>query len=323
VIAPLHPRARVIAPLRLAWRIQRWEFAFVVIGGLGLAAVAFWQAFDMRSMLTGCGTPSAASACEFFYPFQDTHGNVVLLTQMLIGLAPFVAGLLLGVPIVAQEIEHRTALLAWPLAGSRARWLAWRVMPAMIIGLVAMAVLAVAADLMAQAYLPKSDLGFLHHGSRGVPLVIRAMVVLALGVALGALTGRVLPALLVGIALCVGLSVGLGTALDRWLPSEVLTQDEAPGGLSNPLTTDVQYRMPSGEIISAQEGEIIVSNAYEAAFQAGEPEPDPATLPQEIYTGISAARHGEVVLRESLALGTLATGLFGVAALVVRRRRPE
>jgi len=39
----------VIAPLRLTWRLQRWEFAFVVIGGLGLAAVAFWQAFDMRS----------------------------------------------------------------------------------------------------------------------------------------------------------------------------------------------------------------------------------------------------------------------------------
>jgi len=63
--------------------------------------------------------------------------------------------------------------------------------------------------------------------------------------------------------------------------------------------------------------------AYEAAFQAGEPEPDPATLPQEVFTGISAARHGEVVLRESLALGALATGLFGVATAVVGRRRPE
>ena len=83
----------MIAPLRLAWRLQRWEFAFVVIGGLGLAAVAFWQAFDMRSMLTGCGTPSAAPACEFVYPFQTTHGTVVPLAQMLIGRAPFLAGL--------------------------------------------------------------------------------------------------------------------------------------------------------------------------------------------------------------------------------------
>jgi hypothetical protein len=103
----------------------------------------------------------------------------------------------------------------------------------------------------------------------------------------------------------------------------VLTVDEAPGGLTNPVLTEVRYRMPSGEIISAQEGEIIVSTAYEAAREAGEPEPDPATLPQEVFTGISAARHGEVVLRESLALGALAAGLFGVATVVVRRRRPE
>ncbi len=200
----------MIAQLRLAWRLRRWEFAFIVIGALGLGAVAFWQAFDMRSMLTGCGTPSAATACQFTYPFQDTHGTVVHMTQMLIMLAPFAAGLVLGVPIVAQEIEHRTALLAWPLAGSRSRWLALRTAPALTIGLVVMAVLGVAADLMAQAYLPKSDLGFLQHESRGVPLVMRFLVVLALGVTVGALFGKVLPALVVGIALCIGMQVALG-----------------------------------------------------------------------------------------------------------------
>jgi hypothetical protein len=308
---------------RLAWRLQRWELAFVAIGGLGLAAVAFWQAFDMRSMLTGCGTPAAAPPCQFVYPFQNTNGNVVSMAQMLIGLAPFVTGLLLGVPIVAREVEHRTALLAWPLVGSRARWLAWRVVPALIIGVIVMAVLAVAADQMAQAYLPKSDLGFLGHESRGLPLVMRAVVVLALAVALGALIGRILPALVVGIVLCVGLSVGLGLALDYWLPSQVLTADEAPGGLTNPAVTHVLYRMPSGEIISNEEGELLIEEAYSAAIEAGKEEPDPATLPQEVYTGISAARHGLVVLRESLALGALAVGLFCLAVVIVRRRRPE
>jgi hypothetical protein len=309
--------------LRLAWRLQRWEFAFVVIGGLGLAAVAFWQALDMRSLLTGCGTASASTACDFIYPFQSTHGNTVMLIQMLTGVAPFFLGLLLGVPIVTREIEQRTALIAWPLARSRVRWLGWRITPAFIISMVVMLVLAVATDLMAQAYLPRSDLGFLHHESRGVPLVMRAMVVLALGVALGSLIGRFLPALLVGIALCVGMSFALGAALDYWLPSEILTQEEGPGGLTNPAITDVRYQAPDGRIISAQEGEIIISAAYEAAAEAGEPEPDPATLPHEILTGISAARHGEVVLRESLALGALALGLFGFAAVAVRRRRPE
>ena len=309
--------------LRLAWRLQRWEFAFVVIGGLGLAGVALWQALDMGSLLTGCGTPSAAPACRLTFPFQDTHGNPVMLIQRMIGVAPFVVGLLLGVPIVTREIEQRTALIAWPLARSRARWLAWRVTPAFIISLAVVTVLAIAAELMGQAYLPKTDLGFLDHWARGVPLVMRAMLVLALGVTFGALMGRFLPAVLVGIALCVGMSFALDATLAHWVPSQVLTQNFAPGGPTNPVVTDVRYRMPDGRIVSAQEGETIISAAYDRAAQAGEPEPDSATLPQVVFTGISAARHGEVVLRESLALSVLTLGLLGCAAIVVRRRRPE
>ncbi len=308
--------------MRLAWRLQRWEMAFVVIGGLGLAAMALWQAFDMRSMLTGCGTASAAPACAFVYPFQESHGSFFLLMQ-LIGLTPFLAGLLLGVPIVAREIEHRTALIAWPLAGARSRWLALRTAPALIIGVVVLTVLAVAADLMAQAYLPKSDLGFLHHGSRGVPLVMRGVIALVLAVVMGALIGRVLPALLVGLALCIGLSIGLGMVRERWVSSSQLSVAEEPGGLMNPATSEVRYRTPDGEIISAQEGEIIVSAAYEAAAEAGEPEPGPDTLPQPAYYGIASARYPEVVLRESLALGAATFGLTGAAVLLVRRRRPE
>lgn len=308
--------------MRLAWRLQRWEMAFVVIGGLGLAAFALWLAFDMRSMLTGCGTASAAPACEFVYPFQESHGSFFPLMQ-LIGLTPFLAGLLLGVPIVAREIEHRTALIAWPLAGSRSRWLALRITPALIIGAAVLAVLAMAAELMAQAYLPKSELGFLHHGSRGVPFVMRGVIALLLAVVVGALVGRVLPALLVGIALCIAVSVGLNVVLERWVPSAALPVAEEPGGLTNPAITEVRYRTPGGEIISAQEGEIIVSAAYEAAAEAGEPEPDLAALPQPAYFGITSARYPEVVVRESLALGAAAFGLAGVAMLLVGRRRPE
>jgi len=308
--------------MRLAWRLQRWEMAFVVIGGMGLAAMALWQAYDMRSLLTGCGTTSAAPACEFVYPFQESHGSFYLLMQ-LIGLMPFLAGLLLGVPIVAREIEHRTALIAWPLVGSRSRWLAVRLVPALIIGVVVLAVLAVGADLVAQAYLPKSDLGFLHHGSRGVPLVMRGVIALLLAVVVGAVIGRVLPALLVGIALCIGLSIGLNVVLERWVPSAELPVAEEPGGLMNPATTEVRYRTPDGEIIGAQEGEIIISAAYEAAAEAGEPEPDLTTLPRPAYYGIASASYPEVVMRESLALGAATLGLAGAAALLVRRRRPE
>ena len=308
--------------MRLAWRMQRWELAFVTIFGLGLAALSMWQAFDMRSMLTGCGTPSAAPACQFVYPFQESNPNVVLLMQVM-GLAPYLIGLLLGVPIVASEVEHRTALVSWPLAGSRIRWLAWRLVTPLAVGLLVLVALAAAADVMWQAYLPKSDLGFLDHGSRGVPLVMRGLLAILLGVVTGALVGRLLPALLLGIGLCVVLSVGLGLALEHWAPSQVMTKAEGPEGLGNPITTDIQYRMPNGEIIDAQEADNLASATYEKAAASGDPEPDPATLPQPVYYGISSARHPEVVIRESFALGAATLALAGLAGLIVRRRRPE
>ena len=87
------------------------------------------------------------------------------------------------------------------------------------------------------------------------------------GVVTGALVGRLLPARLLGIGLCVVLSVGLGLALEHWAPSQVMTKAEGPEGLGNPITTDIQYRMPNGEIIDAQLRKSSGNRAYDEAVQ--------------------------------------------------------
>jgi hypothetical protein len=307
--------------LHLAWRLQRAQLLFCLGLCGGLAGVALWLAADMRAMLTGCGTLEAARACEFFIPFQETHGGAVSMVQALTDWVPYGVGMLLGIPVVSREVEHRTALIAWPLAGSRFRWLVWRAIPIIFAGLALVTVLAVAVQQMDQAYLPKSDLGFLRYDGRGLPLVMRALVALLLGLGIGALVGRLLPALLIGIALSVALSVGLGLIVNRWVPSAEMSAEQSPeSGTSHPLTTEVRYRLPDGTLISAQEGEILVEAAYQAS---GGEEPDPDTLPRAVFFGISGDRYGEVVARESLALGVLAAALGGAAAVVVRRRRPE
>jgi hypothetical protein len=56
-----------------------------------------------------------------------------------------------------------------------------------------------------------------------------------------------------------------------------MTQAEGPGGAANPLSTNVQYRVLTGEIISAEESPNMISATYEKASAAGDPEPDPAT----------------------------------------------
>ncbi len=300
--------------LRLAWRLQRWEVAFAAIGCLGLAGLAAWQAIEMRSMLTACGTPQAAAACGFVYPFQETNGTAVQLIKLGMGLAPFAVGLVLGVPLVAREIERGTAQVAWPLARSRVRWLAWRGLPVLALTVAVLSIAALASDTMVQAYQPKTEIGFLDYGARGVPMVLRGLTVMLLSVAVGAALGRILPALLVGIALAIGLQAGLDAALVHWLePIRIAsTPDETYDGA---LVTDVRYRTPEGLLISEMEaGRIWQANETVAPA-------DQVTLEVVPY-GIGPDRYWEVVLRESAMLAGVAILTVGASVILARRRRP-
>ncbi len=306
--------------LRLAWRLQRWEIAFVALACLALSGVAAWLAIDMRSVLATCGTAAAAHACDVIYAFQDSHGTAVQLTQMAITFVPYVAGLILGVPVVAHEVEHRTALIAWPLAGSRLRWLTWRLAPLFLVTLVLISVLAVAADQMSHAYFPHSDLGFDGYEYRGLPLVMRTLLILVSGVAIGALLGRTLPALLVGIGVSVAVAVALSLALPHWVPATELPIAESFMSGPGSLPTDLKYRTPDGRLIDAEEGSRIVEAAYGA--NPGQ-ERDPSTLPHEVFYGIAASRYPEVLVRETAAIGLVVVAIGALAAAIVGRRRPE
>jgi hypothetical protein len=305
---------------RLAFKLQPSSIGFAALVCLALAGAALWLAGDMRSVLDACGTPHEPKACQVIYAFQDTHMNAVYLTQTGIGLAMYGIPLVLGVPLLTREIEHKTAMIAWPLAGSRLKWLAWRVLPVLMVAAVLIGLMAYAADQLAQAYFPHNDIGFDRHGSRGFSLVTRATLMLAAAVLLGAAIGRLLPALLVGIALAVGISTAMDAALPHWASSAELTGPETEIYGPGPLRTGGQYRLADGNLISAQEGEILVQELYE---QNGGEEPDPALLPQQVMYGIATERYGEVLIRESAVVLGAALLAGGVAAVVVQRRRPE
>lgn len=49
-----------------------------------------------------------------------------ILQLSIMGLLPFVVGVFGGIPVVARELEDRTAQTAWWLNGSRVRWLLQR-----------------------------------------------------------------------------------------------------------------------------------------------------------------------------------------------------
>ena len=254
------------------------------------------------------------------YAFQTSHGNAVQTIQMAIGFAQYAVPVVLGVPILTREIEQRTAMIAWPLAGSRVKWLAWRAVPALVIVLALVGTMAFAADQMMRAYIPNADIGFENHGGRGIAMLTRAALVLVAALAIGALIGRVLPSLLIGMVLAVAVSSALGAALPFWVESAELRPSESifSGGHAIPLTTGHGYRAPDGTPLGNEEGEAL----HQAVFEEYGPEPDPALLPQDVWIGVAASRYPEVLARESAALGAATVLVGGLAVLIVRRRRP-
>lgn len=305
---------------RLTFRLQPSSIGFAAVVCLGLAGVAAWLTLNLPSMLAECASPRAPQDCGVISIFGSPLGGTVMMTQLAIGVAMYAVPLVLGVPIVTSEIEGRTAMIAWPLAGSRLRWLAWRAGSVLVIGLILIGILAFSAEQLARASDPATELGFLAHGSRGISLVARSILMLGIAVALGAAIGRLLPSLMIGIALAVGLS----TAVDAPPPYGVAPTELTLSGSNfeggHPFQTGHAYRAPDGTPMSDDEAEAI----FMAVYEEYSPDLPPDTvLPQDVYYGIAGSRYFEVLARESAVLVGASVLVAGVAAAVVQRRRPE
>ena len=200
------------------------------------------------------------------------------------------------------------------------KWLGWRAIPVLALAMVLIGLMAFAADQLAQAYFPHNDLGFDRHGSRGLSLVTRAMLMFAAAVLLGGAIGRLLPALLIGIAVAVGISSGTDALLRSWAQPTELSQRESVFSGAFPLTYRLEFRAPDGSPMSDAEYETYIQALYEDAAGG---EPDPSLLPQEVFHGVAASRYPEVLIPESAAIGGAAVLAGVLAAAVVQRRRPE
>lgn len=305
---------------RLAFRLQPSSIGFAAVVCLGLAGLAAWLGTNIRSMLAQCETAAAPDGCGTIFVLGSPMGEPVMMTQLVVGVAMYAVPLVLGVPVVTQEIEQRTAMIAWPLTASRLRWLAWRAGPVLVIGIVLIGIMAFAAEQMARASDPGTDLGFLAHGSRGISLVVRSVLMLVIAVALGAAIGRLIPSLLVGIAVAVGLSIAVDALPPYGVASTELTLSESSSEGEHPFSTGHAYRAPDGTPISDDDAEAMMM----AAYQAYSPEfPPDSVLPIDVSYGIAGSRYFEVLARESAVLVGATVLVGGVAAAVVQRRRPE
>lgn len=250
--------------------------------------------------------------------FGSPLGDAPLMVNLAIAAAMYAVPVVLGATILPGEIERRTAMIAWPLARSRSRWLAWRAGWPLVVGVVLIGVMAVAAELLANARAGGSDPGFLLHGTRGFSLVTRSVLMFAAALAVGAIVGRLLPALLVAAALAVALSVVLQSLPPYGVPSAELTEAESSRGY--PLTTGIGYRAADGRPI----GEDEANELSQAIFAEYSPElPPESILPYTVSYGIASTRYGEVLARDTAVLLGAAVLAGLVATLVVQRRAPD
>lgn len=321
----------------LSFRLQRWEVLASVAGTALLATVMLWFSWQLRGIAAtepACPDPQAyVAGCEAFAQrFQDLSGWAQGLLYLAWG-APFGMGLVLGVPIVAREIESRTAGVAWTLSRSRVWWLARRVAFAAVVLVVCLALVILASGMLAAAIVPNLQLerDFTWIGRRDPLILSRGVAALGIGVLAGAIVGRQLPGLLTGAFASVLVFAGISLAMDRWNETLAIVIDPyatTDGVTEGSLGIGGGIELPSGELVSYAE---ITSDtqfqdetgAIYTRWDEDTGKADPASFVGWDRVRIIPGRQYPVVVARDSAM-SLGVGVFatGGAVVAVRRRRP-
>jgi hypothetical protein len=312
---------------RLAFKMQRLELLIFVAAAIALVVASLLiarGASEARSSFDACFQASGSDAGCSTSPSLNDFSTLGGFAKLGAFLTPFALGLILGIPVVAREIEGRTAGIAWTLSRSRTRWLIQRVLPLMVAVIVLAAAVGIGSEFVTRTN-PFADLaanpGFADYTSRGVLLPVRAVVVLVLAIALGAIVPRQLPALLLAVGMTVALFVGLTIGMDAWMTAEArpIPFNESRFGAfgDGPRIFDVAYREDAtGKVISMND---FYNQHGDVALPDGEMDPPGFT---QVAIGIPGDQWATWVARESAILGGLGLGGGGLTTLVVTRRRP-
>lgn len=230
-------------------------------------------------------------------------------------------GLVLGVPIVAREVEARTASLAWSFARTRMLWFRQRVLPMLALLLVGLGMLAILSVILRDLGDPAGHEARMDQiGSQGVSLLARGVLGFGVALMVGAVVGRTLGAVLVSVVLC-GLLMLVGLAGITGVMAQRVAEWDAveEGGASDTL---LSFR----EGYSVDGGELMSHDDVIKLFEREHPDKDWNTWePRHVQRWELRVRKDQFPLLEAAdTVGSLAVG--GLAILltipVVNRRRP-
>jgi hypothetical protein len=179
------------ASFLLGWRLHRWEISAVAMAAALLSLVLLRVTIDLDALAATCRAATVVvgpcgSPTEFGVVYHAPSKIPMSLALQATAVLPFAAGVFLGAPLLARELEHGTTSVGWTLAGSRARWLRVRFLPVVVMGGVLLVVPAMAGEVLERALHPVIDpaASFEAYGSRGVLLVLRFLPVVVVAAAL-------------------------------------------------------------------------------------------------------------------------------------------
>jgi hypothetical protein len=183
----------------------RFETRAAVVLSVGSSLAAIFEAWRVQTLNTpaSCLPLSAGSTSAACTPavrsWNDLMGSPdMTLAWLMLTMAPFAVGILLGAPIVARELETGTASLAWTMNSSRARWLAVRTLSVLAVMVPLLLLIGISANILTAAKNPTVDVNaaFVDYASRGIFPLAWGLAAFAGAAWLGAVAGRVMPAVL-------------------------------------------------------------------------------------------------------------------------------
>lgn len=325
--------------VRLTFKLHRFELVAVLGGALVLVVAALVTAAMLDDVgirpecfieaYAGNGdVPMPGNCNELARQFNAIDYRQASPLFGLAALFPVLAGIIVGGPAVARELERGTLPLVWTLNGSRRRWLAVRLGVLLAFLVLALVPVAFAMDRVEAARIPTLDAAhsFQDEGFRGWVLVTRGLAAFAVTALVGLLVGRQVPAIVVGGILSVVVIVGGYFAVDQWAH-----------GVAEPRGYDAITRADryvDSRLRSRADGSILT---YEEVYAMQPPVTDPPAGVgldpgsfdgnwidehyEQIALAVPGTRYPEAVLIGSTVLlgGAVLAVLAGVG-LVERRR---
>lgn len=262
----------------VTWRQHRIE---ALIAGIVLAIVALILLITGMEMISTYQNTGLAS-CTLKQPIcSEVEGNffnhfstIVVFMGITLSTLPLLAGMFIGAPLVARELEQRTHRLVWTQSISRRRWLGTKLLLLISITLLAFIVLAALSAWWSRPWVAVQSL-WSTYDINGILLPVYALFALALGIAAGIVVRRSVPAMGITIVLFVLLRVAIAFWLRPYFlpPLTSLSSVDQPGPPSHTdWTIHIGTIDRSGHELSDREiGQIcpqLIGNGSADAFSA-------------------------------------------------------